>query len=81
MVIVILAGIYLLILVCLIAMQEDLDNNSFLAFVILSLIIVMITISFIHGYKVGQVDALSNKRVAYELVKQTDGSTKWKRKN
>ncbi len=81
MILVILIIIYLLIFGCLIAMQEDLDNNSFLAFMVLSLIIVMIMISFLHGYKVGQVDALSNKKVAYELVKQPDGSTKWKPKN
>ena len=81
MILVIIAIMYLVIIGCLIAMREDLDNNSFISFVILSLIIVMITISFLHGYKVGQVDALSNKRVAYELVEQTDGSTKWKRTN
>ena len=81
MVIVILAGIYLLILVCLMVMSDSPDNNWFFILIVLFLIAVMSLVSYLYGYKVGQVDALSNKKVAYELVKQTDGSTEWKRNN
>jgi hypothetical protein len=35
--------------------------------------------SWLMGYRVGQINAISEKSIEYELVKQDNGSVKWEK--
>jgi hypothetical protein len=55
---------------------------SFLMGLLIGIWIAVISLSLMtyeNGYKDGQIDAIINGNIKYELIKQGDGSTKWEK--
>ena len=78
MIILILIAIVILIIACLITIILSSEKeNGYFFFIIMTLITLFGITIRLDSYKKGQIDALSKKRIAYELIKQDDGSTKW----
>ena len=78
--IVIITVLMILLIISLIMIAQEDEALSFFVGTSIILLSVVMFCTYIYAYKEGQIDALSKKKIAYELVKQDDGSTKWKPK-